>query len=109
MVLVLAGGCTCATPGRGEKIGTIVKMAQTGIICKTWEAELIRGGFSSGSGAMGTVPFDFTLTEAQVDTVQKLMERNVEVKIHYNSVFVSSACSTDTGHFLESITPLAKP
>lgn len=111
MVTVLAllmAGCVCANPGEGEKVGTIVKMARTGLLCDTWEAELIRGGFTSGSGAMGVTPFDFTLAESQVDTVRKLMERNVEVKLHYRSQLASSPCKTDTGHFLESITPLGK-
>lgn len=68
----------------GEKIGSIVKLAKEGLICKTNESELIKGGMNNGSGGFGTKPFYFTI---QDDSVLKIIEfalnNNKEVKIKY--------------------------
>ncbi len=45
-------GCGFSTsPGSGDKIGQIVKISKQGLIVKTWEAQLIRGGMNGGSGS----------------------------------------------------------
>lgn len=99
-ILVLSG---CKDTGYGDKVGQIIKLSKQGFVCKTWEAELIRGGLNNGSGASSTV-FDFTIeNEALVKYVQDALDKQYEVKIHYNMEF-TTACRSDSGdHFLDSI------
>ncbi len=61
-VLCLAG---CKDMGNGEKVGQIIKLNRQGFFCKTYEAELIRGGLNNGSGAASTL-FDFTIEDERL-------------------------------------------
>ena len=106
--LVVLAGCGINTsPGNGEKIGQVVKLSKQGMICKTWEGQLIRGGMTSGSGAFGTVPFDFTVEdEALAREVEQYMRTQTEVTITYEMEGAYKLCRTDSGgHFLKSIRP----
>lgn len=104
--LLLSG---CYNIGNGEKIGVIVKLAKTGIFCKTWEAELIRGGLNAGSGVFSQ-PFYFTIEdESLVPVIKDALENQKEIKIHYSSEAVSF-CRSDSGsHFLTSVDAVEKP
>lgn len=53
----------------GEKRGSIVKLERSGVFFKTYQGELIRGGFNSGSGANGT-RFHFNLGTQDNDFVK---------------------------------------
>lgn len=97
-------------PGTGEKIGQIVKLKKVGIMRDTWEAELIRGGMSGGSGSFGMTPFDFTVeSESDIPRIKEYMEKQTEVLIHYRTEGVYGACrSSSDGSFLVSIEPATK-
>lgn len=106
---VLAVGCGIQeAPGTGEKIGQIVRVERTGILCQTWEAQILRGGLSQGSGAFGA-PFHFTITTSELaDAVTKAMREQTEVLIRYRApgVFYSRCSSDSRGVYLESIIPV---
>lgn len=93
--------------GSGTKVGQIVKVSKQGFMAKTWEAQLIRGGLSGGSGAFGTTPFDFTIeTEEQAKQIQEYMDKQTEVIVKYRIEGIYSAWRSESqGHFLESIRP----
>lgn len=87
----------CVLRGNGEKIGMITKIAKQGVFCPTWEAEIVRGGFSGGSGVNGQA-FHFTIeNDAQAEEIRKAMEEQREVKIHYRSEF-ATFCRSDSGN-----------
>lgn len=96
--------------GDGEKVGQIVRLDKKGLFVKTWEAQLIRGGMTDGSGTIGSTPFDFTVENP--DTVKRVMEylRNqTEVSIKYNIEGVYSPFRSESrGNFLTSIEPAKK-
>jgi hypothetical protein len=102
--LILTG---CWDTGSGEKIGNIVKLARTGAYgCPTWEAEIIRGGFSGGSGVNGT-SFHFTIEDTSLlPAVKKAMESRQEVKITYSSEMMTVCRSDSDNHFLKTIAPM---
>ncbi len=102
-------GCNRSS-GTGEKIGQVVKLSKEGFIRKTWEGQLIRGGMNGGSGAFGTVPFNFTVgSEELAKTVQKFMREQTEVIITYRIGGLYSPLSSGSdGHFLISIEPANK-
>ncbi len=107
--LIFIVGCGInPSPGTGEKVGQIVKIANRGLIWKTFEAELIRGGMSGGSGSFGTTPFDFTIEDADMaKKAEGYMNSQTEVKIKYRMEGVwACARSESDGHFLISIEPL---
>ena len=97
--------------GTGEKIGQVVKLSKQGFLRKTWEGQIIRGGMSGGSGAFGTVPFNFTVeTDEMAQKVQDYMRSQTEVTIEYRIEGVYSPLrSGSLGHFLVSIQPSKPP
>jgi hypothetical protein len=105
-MLALVG---CGDMGSGEKMGTIIKLATHGVFCTTYEAELIRGGMSNGSGAFGVAPFDFTIDKPElVAKVQAAVESQQEVKITYHEEMNSFCRSDSNSYFLTSIEPVKK-
>jgi hypothetical protein len=105
------GGCFNLRNGDGEKIGQVVKLSKEGFMSKTWEAQLIRGGISDGSGSFGTVPFDFTIEgDDLVAKVKEYMDNRTEVSIKYRIEGTYSPFrSGSSGRFLTEIEPLKKP
>lgn len=100
-------GCGFNTPSNGEKIGQIVRVNKEGILNKTWEGQLIRGGFTDGSGTVGTVPFEFTIEdETLANKVQEYMKNQIEVIVEYRTEGVYSLSrSGSNGNFLTNIKP----
>lgn len=109
--VICATGCGCnGSPGSGEKIGQIVKVSEVGMMSKTFEGQLIRGGMTGGSGTAGTPPFDFTIeSEEMAQKAREYMQSQTEVVIHYRTEFVYSEFRTENGGvFLTSIEPAKK-
>lgn len=105
---ILLAGCGVNTsPGEGEKIGQIVRLTKVGIARSTWEAQLLRGGMSNGSGTVGVTPFLFTIeNESDVLRVQEYMRNQTEVLVRYRTEGVYSAFRTKSGgDFMTSIEP----
>jgi hypothetical protein len=93
----------CWTVSNGEKIGTIVKISKEGLLIKTNEAELIRGGMNNGSGSFGR-PFDFTIeSEDMLKTANFALENAKEVKIKYHQELATMWRCKSNNYFLDSI------
>lgn len=110
LMFALFGACGVNTsPGDGEKVGQIVKLAKVGMMAKTWEAEIVRGGFQAGGGVNGQA-FDFTVeNEADANRLRSFMEAQREVTIKYRSEGVWSSWRSESGgHFLVSIDTAVK-
>ena len=87
-----------ANPGKGSKIGKIVKLSQEGIFNKTWEGELIRGGLTDGSGTLGNT-FCFTIEdESLLPIAFEAFENQYEVVLTYTketfTSFTRSQCDS---------------
>lgn len=98
--LVLAG---CGDLGGGEKIGVIMKVGQRGLLCKTNEVELMRGGLNNGTGATGAV---FHATVEDPSLLQKLkdaMESQSEVKLTYHEELTTFCRSESSDYFVTSV------
>jgi hypothetical protein len=111
VALLSASATACGineSPGTGEKVGQVVKLSKVGIICKTWEGQLIRGGMTDGSGTIGTQPFNFTIeTDELAQKVTNFMRTQQEVRVTYSQEGVYALCRTESGGaFLRSIEPL---
>lgn len=95
--VAMSGACHCSSPASGEKVGQIVKIEETGVVCKTHEAELIRGGLNDGTGVAGGQVFHFTIPPEHVGAATKAMEANQEVKLFYQTPLIVSMCKTNYG------------
>lgn len=107
-LIILITACAINTnPGDGEKVGQIVKLSKVGMSCKTWEGQIVRGGFSGGNGVNGQ-SFDFTVaSDSLAHVLDSLMDKQTEVRIKYHTRGIASLCSNDTdNHFLTSVAPL---
>ena len=112
LILALTPGCGCNLhhPGKGQKIGQIVKLSYGGVINDTWEGQLIRGGLTDGSGTVGLAPFNFTIEDQKlIPIVEGYMSNQTEVVISYRTEGVYSMFRSDSdGNFLISIEPVTK-
>jgi len=98
---LLLGGCYVTATG--EKNGTITKLAQSGLFCKTWEMEIVRGGFASGTGVAGSA-FDVTIEDMNLlKTAQAAIETGAEIRIRYRKELNSFCRSDSHSYFLTSI------
>jgi len=100
----------CWTTGAGEKIGSIVKIAKEGVICKTWEVQLIRGGMNGGSGSFGVTPFNFVIeNEDLLKKAQDALTTGSEVIIKYHHEAVTFCRNEgDDNNFLDDIQAVSK-
>src|SRR4029077_18527596 len=105
-LVVLLSGCGRLT-GRGEKVGTIIKVSQEGFFFKTWEVEIIRGGMNGGSGGFSTKPLHVTvMNEDLLPEVRRAFDEQKEVVVTYEEhlfVFTLTSECTDGCKYLTSI------
>lgn len=95
--------------GDGKKIGQVVKMGQYGMVCDTYEGELVRGGFNGGSGVNGTA-FHFSVKdEALYKRLLKVMEDQQEIEVTYTKSNFSGPCSGDAGVWVTDFRVLSMP
>ena len=101
MVPLIFSGCW--TTSEGKKIGQITAIAQQGLIIKTWEAQIVRGGINNGSGVTGQVTH-FTV-ENNPELVKKLtnsMNNGTEVEVTFHEELVSLFRSESGSMFADS-------
>ncbi len=107
VLMFCLSSCSIHTdPGQGKKIGRIVKFSKQGMLFKTWEGELIRGGFTDGSGTMGT-SFHFTVEDYDIAVLAlEAFENQYEVIIDYRREFIHSLTRAENrdAYFVENIT-----
>lgn len=93
----------CWETGKGQKIGTIVKLADEGVLIKTHEGQLIRGGINNGSGSFGQA-FDFTIENIDTYNVALYaMNNQKEVKISYHTEFATLWRAESPNVFVDKI------
>lgn len=74
----------CWETKKGTKIGTIVKCADEGLIVKTYECEIIRGGINNSSGSFGR-SFHFTIEKEDLKTIaNNSLQNQLEVLLEYH-------------------------
>jgi hypothetical protein len=109
MGLFLVGCGYGIKSGDGKKIGQVVKMGQYGMICDTYEGELVRGGFNGGSGVNGTA-FHFSVKdEALYKRLLEVMEGQQEIEVTYTKSNFSGLCSGDAGVWVTDFRVLTVP
>lgn len=100
----------CGEVARGSKIGQVVKVNEaSGFLCKTVEVEIIRGGFSGGSGAQGgSLHFTIENNPKAVEAVKQAMLDGSEIEVNYRTEF-ATLCRSDSYNTFGDDIKLVKP
>lgn len=92
----------------GDRVGVVTKLSHKGILCKTWEGELLvdslrvlpRGG---GSQKVKTA-WAFTVgDESVVPKLQDAMLSGKRVRLHYQQSAFSVSCQGETSYFVDRV------
>ncbi len=83
--LVILPLCACWTTGNGEKVGTIIKVADEGMFSTTHEFEIVRGGMAGGAGSFSITPACITVEEGnpQLEAIRDAFNKQIEVVVNY--------------------------
>lgn len=93
----------CYETEKGEKIGVISKISEEGIIFKTYEVTLIRGGINDGSGAFsGNSHFSVENTDT-IKKIQDAINHNRNVKIQYHKEWITAFWRGNENYFIDDI------
>lgn len=100
----------CGDCGNEAHVGSVVKLGKTGAVCKTWEAEIVRGGLNNGSGGVSATAFSFTIEDERlVRLVQDAFDKQYEIKVEAH-VEGATLCRSDSeDHFATAITRMNSP
>lgn len=104
-----SGGCTKSD---GSRVGIITKFSHKGLICKSWEGELVMGGMRTMSGADGKTAlaanvFEFSvLDEDLVKQIQALMESGHRARLTYSQTFFHNPVKRDTSYCIVEVKDL---
>lgn len=70
----------------GERAGTITRFSKRGYVFKTWEGELLLGGFSEGTGQMNAEKWQFSVDnglDSTINTVNEALRTGRRVTLYY--------------------------
>lgn len=97
------------SPGTGEVIGRIVRVQQVGVLNKTWEAQIIRGGLHEGTGVLGST-LSFTIeNESQAKSLEKYVTLGTEVRLAYRTELICSKIRSESGgYFVVDVVQILK-
>ena len=108
LISLLLNGCIHYSDG--YRTGKIIKFSNKGIICKTWEGEMLLGGFRKDSeGNVEANNFTFSIdSENQedqkiVDEILSAMDSGKRVKLHYSQEIFTSPCRSSTDYFIKKV------
>lgn len=83
--------------GKGEKVGTIIKLADEGMFNTTHEMEIVRGGMNGGQGSFSMTPVCITISDDKLlVSAQKAFDEQKEIVVKYNQ-FLFTPFSSEGG------------
>jgi hypothetical protein len=100
------GGCTFSD---GQRAGTISKFSHKGLICKSWEGEMVMGGMRNQddrNGFNSSVPnvFQFSVTDPQiVPQIEAKLLSGDRAVLHYNQKILPPFCWRRTEYVIKSV------
>lgn len=95
----------------GDRVGSISKLSNKGMVCKTWEGTLAMSSFQQKNLGTSDKPnyvmtnaFDFSASDpAVIADLQKAMDSGASVKLHYEQWVVAPFCSQETNYTIVKV------
>lgn len=90
----------------GDRAGTVSKFSQKGYVFKTWEGELLQGGFSEGTGQLNAKEFLFTVGPARDSVITRLKEAMLNgkrVRLHYQEKYFRFFWMGDSKYYITEV------
>ncbi|MCY7352370.1 MAG: hypothetical protein LH606_17185 [Cytophagaceae bacterium] len=90
----------------GDRAGTVSKFSQKGYVFKTWEGELLQGGFSEGTGQLNAKEFLFTVSSGRDSVTTKLKEAMLNgkrVRLHYQEKYFRFFWMGDSKYYITEV------
>lgn len=85
--VMVTSGCTGCGSGysEGDRVGVVTKFSRKGLICKSWEGEMVLTGFrSADNGAVVANIWRFSANDAVASQVSKAMQTGGPLKLSYS-------------------------
>ncbi len=90
----------------GDRAGTITKFSRKGFVFKTYEGELLQGGFSEGTGQLNAKEFLFSVSPGR-DSVAKKIETALltgkRVRLHYEEKYFRFFWMGDSKYYITNV------
>jgi hypothetical protein len=93
----------------GDRAGTISKFSERGYLFKTWEGQLMEGGYSGETGSLTPRFWDFSTTEESVvNKIREALATGERVTLIYQEKFVKFPWNGDTKYMVTDVEFLPK-
>lgn len=93
----------------GNRAGTISKFSERGYLFKTWEGQLMEGGYSGETGSLTPRFWDFSTTQdSVVNKIREALATGERVTLIYQEKFVKFPWNGDTKFMITDIEFLPK-
>lgn len=108
LVALVLSGCNI-NYSDGSRVGVVNKLSKKGLLCKTWEGEMMLGGLRSQTDKDGNTSqvanvWGFTVTSPRdVEALQAVMESGKTVRVTYHETVLSTPCTTESGYWVEKV------
>jgi hypothetical protein len=111
-LLILLGALWFISTGyysSGDRAGTISKFSERGYLFKTWEGQLMEGGYSGETGSLTPRFWDFSITQdSVVNKVREALATGERVTLIYQEKFVKFPWNGDTKYMVTDVEFLPK-
>jgi hypothetical protein len=90
----------------GDRAGTITKFSRKGYIFKTYEGELLQGGFSEGTGQLNAKEFLFSVSPGRDSVIKKIEEallNGKRVRLHYEEKYFRFFWMGDSKYYVTEV------
>ncbi len=93
----------------GDRAGTISKFSERGYVFKTWEGQLMEGGYSGETGSLSPRYWDFsTKSDEVVNKVRETLATGERVTLIYQEKFIRFPWNGDTKYIVTDVQFLPK-
>ncbi len=93
----------------GDRAGTISKFSERGYLFKTWEGQLMEGGYSGETGSLTPRFWDFSTTQdSVVNKIREALSTGERVTLIYQEKFVRFPWNGDTKYMVTDVEFLPK-
>jgi len=104
--MILTG---CKPYSTGARHGVVSKLSYKGVVCKSWEGELVMGGLrnntdSDGVTSIGANIFEFSVTsEAVVSDLINAQASGAPISLTYNQFILPDLCGRKTDYVITAV------